>query len=366
MPIHGFTDRTTAERLKRFAMQHQSRLLRTPEPEQGPHRPKHNHFHGSGWWVKVPAGGIPAMVGEVPGKAVCDIYHIDPDEEREVWRDRDTDVVTETVYNVSDAPITSDYALCVSIYNRPVAIPEESCGTTEVLADLDACLLRSDGSGTATRRDNGVSVTFQNDFELDGLVGSLVKLQMFDGVWYLMHVANYKARWLRLTTQSGAFVLSDWHNGDDPRPCGMNIICDDFDCACLLSVDGNIAYARYSTETDKYYIDASGSSVLGPPADIPLVTGSTSPGADDGIWVDGCDLKYTQQTLKGWACGNPVSIKTDSFMTQVTVLTGAELTEDNKLCFDTAQIYACAPTVGADVCIDGTDCNQSSSSSSGG
>lgn len=117
MTVWGFSSRAIAEALKRL-------VGGTPQPS-----PTTRGQHVSMWLFKTPAGGIPAMVGVVPGKAKCPAWY-PPDVEDEEIEDVELEEMLDDdgeqleIYCYSYAPraIAGDvWVIALSHFGKPVA-----------------------------------------------------------------------------------------------------------------------------------------------------------------------------------------------------------------------------------------------------
>ena len=62
-----------------------------------------------------PAGGIPARVGQTPGKAQCDLYYIDGSDELQPWLDEQGSQAQEWIYNLSSSSVSGSSYLQVKM-----------------------------------------------------------------------------------------------------------------------------------------------------------------------------------------------------------------------------------------------------------
>ena len=148
---------------------------------------------------------------------------------------------------------------------------------------LQDCLYRSDSTGVVDTDDGPVE--FDNQWLDDGMIGSEITLEQYTDSngntrWRPLRIARRKARWLEVTKSGGDWEVIAFHEGEDPEECGEDIICE-FDCSCLE--EGDKAYAKYDPNTDKYYVHASDSAVLGPADTINVIDGGSSTGGGDGL-----------------------------------------------------------------------------------
>lgn len=103
------------------------------QPQQGARVAPLTPSRLRGWVVaKTPSGGIPKLtIGppDVAGKAVCELYTINDDDEMEAVTDDTGAAVTETIYHIGDA---EDIA-------GEVYIQFKVDGNGRHIADFEAC-----------------------------------------------------------------------------------------------------------------------------------------------------------------------------------------------------------------------------------
>lgn len=416
--VFSFKQSWVARKLRRVADVPLERLQVSDEDaEQVIQRPKRHHLHGSGWYIEVPEDGIPARQGNTPGKADCDTWYINPDEDREEWTDSAGSVVQQTVYNLTDQEIKYDendpYRLCISLYNRPVII-EPAPAVGSMTGFLVECMAKCDqmalvrvynpqwppggtdgnsgcGKGNFLRLLNlHNSTTAFPELDFQGL--PYLEVPMFNR-WRKYAAQDSAVLFNRVSSRGltayqfeiveaedqiaeiiwgtykgdGEIAITGYDRGIDPEECGQ-VVLDNLPFCEEETVDTEIFCEhlpqRSSRTVQRYRITSTISALMGKPIELNVLDAGDSPGNGPQAGAN-CTLTFPAIKHYGWICGleQPDDKTVEPVLSARTVLVGVQTSEASWI-FNTEIHYVCDWEEGVDITIEGIDCVSTSSSSS--
>jgi hypothetical protein len=123
----GFKERSTAEKLKALT-----------GPEMAKNAKELEAISSRGLALLTPPHGIPARVGRKCGKAICEVYYIDDDDELVPFENQSGPVST-TIWNMATDKVEGDtFIQTKDILGKPVAdwepcFPDEDSSGSESL-----------------------------------------------------------------------------------------------------------------------------------------------------------------------------------------------------------------------------------------